>query len=113
MSTVEFKAKLGKSNLTTILMQTVVDACIALAPLHPYVYAASPKTNSVYIKFKVGHIGSLRISNHKSKYWYKWNICINEDFKDGIKYHDGRAHFFANYQNRQAFFVFMLEHYEC
>lgn len=113
MSALEFKAKLGKSNETTRLMQTVVDACVALAPLHPYVHAASPKTNSVYIKFKVGHIGALRISNHRSKYWYKWNISIKEDFEDAIKYNNNRRHYFANYKNREDFFRFMLEHYGC
>ena len=108
MAACEYKAKKGKSNPTTILMQTVVEACLALDSLSPYIYAASPKTNSVYIKFKFA-AGTLRISNHKSKYPYKWNISINPIFVDRVVMIGKAKCYFSNYKNTRAFCAYILE----
>jgi hypothetical protein len=109
MATVHHEAKVGKRNKTTLLMTCVVDACIALAPLHPYIYASSPKTNSIYIKFKVNGIGTLRISDHPSRYSHKWNINTSKNFKDKVTDRNGWKLYHSCFVNRFKFFKFVLE----
>ncbi len=98
-----------KANPTTLAAQVAVDVCIALAEFGPYVYAASPKTCSFYIKFKHFGLGGLRISNHKSRYLYKWNINVNDGFKDKIGHSNKSIQYYANHKNRFQFFEFMRE----
>ncbi len=98
-----------KANPTTLAAQVLVDACIALTEFGPYVYAASPKTCSFYIKFSQLGLGGLRISNHKSKYQYKWNIRVNDGFKDAVIVGKNSTQYHAHYKNKTQFFEFMRE----
>ncbi len=98
-----------KPNPTTLAAQVLVDACIALAEFGPYVYAASPKTCSFYIKFNQFGLGGLRISNHKSRYQYKWNIRVDAGFKDNVENKKNTVQYYAHSKNRAQFFEFMRE----
>lgn len=109
MSSLSFSPEAAKENQTTLATQLVVDICIALSEFSPYVYAASPKTCSFYIKFKQSGLGGLRISNHKSRYAYKWNINVKENFKDKVGRRNGKIQYFANYKNKNEFIEFMKE----
>ena len=100
---------IAKDNQITLAAQLVVDTCIALAAYDPYVYAASPKTCSFYIKFRHQGLGGVRISNHKSNYAYKWNINVNDGFKDKVGHKNNSVQYHANYKNKNNFFNFMKE----
>lgn len=97
----------AEPNQVTLACQIVVDICIALQEFGPYVHAASPKTCSFYIKFKEWGLGGLRISNHKSRYLYKWNISVCDYFKDTVTHKNNSTQYYCNYKNIEPFIKFM------
>jgi len=98
-----------KQNDATAVTQLAVEACTALKEYEPYIFAASIKTCSIYIKFRVTGLTTLRISNHtSSRYAYKWNLRVG-NFKDKIGKKQGKVQYHANAKNKKQFFKFMLD----
>lgn len=62
--------------ITKLLIETLNEQNIAC-----YLYHTSKDKNSCYVKFSEEKMGSLRVSNHKSrkKYHYRWELRLDFD----------------------------------